>query len=144
MSRNTWNTFGTRIGTRGKSLTSFRGTHGTRKCAGVCRACARAHVEELYPRICLFQRVPKSPGQGNHRRPTILDLKYSGDIAGLSDVVLLLFVPESDREEPTGEDQSIIGKIREGCKSPLACGLAPTALSSRRETTGQRPGLRKN
>jgi len=41
MSWNTWNTFGTRIGTRAKSLTSFRGTHGTRMCGDVCRAYAR-------------------------------------------------------------------------------------------------------
>jgi hypothetical protein len=113
--------------------------------ARVCVVRARAHTWKSYTPEFACSNVFQNPqAKEINRRPTILDLKYSGDIAGLSDVVLLLFVPESDREEPTGEDQSIIGKIREGCKSPLACGLAPTALSSRRETTGQRPGLRKN
>lgn len=114
-----WNTLGTCIGTRGKSLASFRGTHGTRKCAGVCRA--RAHTWKSYTPEFACSNVFQNPqAKEINRRPTMLDLRYSGDIAGLSDVVLLLFVPESDREEPTGEDQSIIGKIREGCKSPLA------------------------
>jgi hypothetical protein len=43
-----WNAIGTCIGTRDKSLTSFRGTHGTRMYAGMYRACA--HTWKSYTR----------------------------------------------------------------------------------------------
>ena len=49
----------------------------------------------------------------------MLDLKYSGDIAGHSHVVLLALRPRKPAGEPTGEDEIIIGKIREGCKGPV-------------------------
>ena len=51
MSRNMRNAFGTRTGTRAKSLTSLRGTHGTRMCAGVCRACASARGRVIPPNL---------------------------------------------------------------------------------------------
>jgi hypothetical protein len=56
MSWNTWNSFGTRIGTPTKSLTLFRGTRGTRMGTDV--SCVGAHVEAVAPPIYLFQCVP--------------------------------------------------------------------------------------
>jgi replicative DNA helicase len=35
------------------------------------------------------------------------------------EVVLLLYVPESDTGEPTSMDQIIVGKMREGEKGPI-------------------------
>lgn len=45
-------------------------------------------------------------------RPTMVDLKESGDIEAHAHVVLLLYMP--DRDEHRGEDEIIIGKQREG------------------------------
>jgi replicative DNA helicase len=47
-------------------------------------------------------------------RPSMIDLKESGDIEAHAHVVLLLYGPVDDRGAPTGEDDIIIGKQREG------------------------------
>jgi replicative DNA helicase len=49
-----------------------------------------------------------------NRRPSMIDLRESGDIEAAAHVVLLLYMPVSDHQKPTGEDEIIIGKNREG------------------------------
>jgi replicative DNA helicase len=53
------------------------------------------------------------PGDINER-PTMLSLKESGDIEAHANIVLLLYMPVDNKNEPTGEDEIIIGKSREG------------------------------
>lgn len=66
----------------------------------------------------------KRPGHLNDR-PTMLDLKESGDIEAHAHTVLLLYEPmNSDR--PTGEDEVIVGKQRNG---PL--GSVPVVFDTR-------------
>jgi len=47
-------------------------------------------------------------------RPSMLDLKESGDIEAHAHVVLLLHTPMDRNGEPTGKDEIIIGKNRHG------------------------------
>ena len=52
-------------------------------------------------------------------RPTMLELKESGDIEAHSHVVLLLYMPIGENHQPTGEEEVIIGKNRNGALGPL-------------------------
>jgi replicative DNA helicase len=55
----------------------------------------------------------RRPEGGINSRPTMLDLKESGDIEAHAHVVLLIYMPiESDA--PTGRDEILIGKNRHG------------------------------
>jgi replicative DNA helicase len=47
-------------------------------------------------------------------RPTMIDLKESGDIEAHAHVVLLLYMPMAQDTRPSGEEEIIIGKQREG------------------------------
>ncbi len=47
-------------------------------------------------------------------RPSMIDLKESGDIEAHAQVVLLLHAPIAEDGSPTGEEEIIIGKQREG------------------------------
>jgi replicative DNA helicase len=51
-------------------------------------------------------------------KPTMLDLKESGDIEAHANVVLLLYMP-IENHEPTGKDEIILGKNRHGALGPL-------------------------
>jgi replicative DNA helicase len=46
--------------------------------------------------------------------PSMIDLKESGDIEAHANTVLLLYMPIGDDKQPTGEEQVIIGKQRNG------------------------------
>lgn len=47
-------------------------------------------------------------------RPTMIDLKESGDLESHANAVLLIYMPLNDDGSFTGEDEIIIGKQREG------------------------------
>lgn len=47
-------------------------------------------------------------------RPTMIDLKESGDIEAHAHTVLLIYMPMGDDDAPLGEDEIIIGKQRNG------------------------------
>lgn len=53
------------------------------------------------------------PGDINDR-PSMISLKESGDIEAAAHVVLLLYQPIADDNQPSGEDEIIIGKQRNG------------------------------
>ena len=95
------------------------GVDNTRRLENVSKM-IRAFAKQTKVPVLQLSHLSNPQAKEINRRPTMLDLKYSGDIAGHSHVVLLLFVPENGAREPTGEDEIIIGKIREGCKGPLA------------------------
>lgn len=95
------------------------GVDNTRRLENVSKM-IRAFAKQTKVPVLQLSHLSNPQAKEINRRPTMLDLKYSGDIAGHSHVVLLLFVPENQAGEPTGEDEIIIGKIREGCKGPLA------------------------
>jgi replicative DNA helicase len=62
----------------------------------------------------------RRPEGGMNARPTMLDLKESGDIEAHSHVVLLPFLPLADDGKPLPEEQLlIIGKNRNGCTGAL-------------------------
>ena len=94
------------------------GVDNTRRLENVSKM-IRAFAKQTKVPILQLSHLSNPQAKEINRRPTMLDLKYSGDIAGHSHVVLLLYVPEDERGEPTGEDEIIIGKIREGCKGPV-------------------------
>ena len=57
----------------------------------------------------------RRPDGGINSKPTMLDLKESGDIEAHAHVVLLLYMPTNEEtHELTGEDELIIGKQRNG------------------------------
>lgn len=58
------------------------------------------------------------PGDINER-PTMLSLKESGDIEAHAHVVILIYTPEDEQGHPTGEDEIIVGKCREGTRGPV-------------------------
>ena len=60
--------------------------------------------------------------------PTMIDLKESGDIESHAHVVLLLHVPTGPDGRPTGEDNIIIGKNRNGAKGPIPVTFSPHKL----------------
>lgn len=71
-----------------------------------------------------------------NERPTMLDLKESGDIEAHANVVLLLYTPE-EKGQPTGEDEIVIGKCREGTRGPVPVFLDKRKLQFvPRETEG--------
>lgn len=55
----------------------------------------------------------RRPGDLNNR-PTMIDLKESGDIEAHAHTVLLLYMPTGQDGQPIGEDEIIIGKQRNG------------------------------
>jgi replicative DNA helicase len=68
------------------------------------------------------------PKDGNlNSRPTMLQLKESGDIECHSHVVLLLYCP-SENDLPTREDEIIVGKNRHGERGPTRVTFNPKSL----------------
>lgn len=57
----------------------------------------------------------RRPEGGINSRPNMLELKESGDIEAHAHVVLLLYMPTSPDGIPTGEEELILGKNRNGC-----------------------------
>jgi replicative DNA helicase len=94
------------------------GVDNTKRLENVSKA-LRAFAKQTKVPVLQLSHLSNPPNKEINRPPTMLDLKYSGDIAGHSHVVLLLYVPESETGEPTGMDQIIVGKMREGEKGPI-------------------------
>jgi replicative DNA helicase len=61
--------------------------------------------------------------QNVNDRPSMIDLKESGDIEAHANVILLLYMPIASNGSFTGEDELIIGKQREG-----PTGMVPIAF----------------
>jgi replicative DNA helicase len=95
------------------------GVDNTRRLENVSKM-IRAFAKQTKVPVLQLSHLSNPQNKEINRRPTMLDLKYSGDIAGHSHVVLLLHVPENQAGEPSGDDEIIVGKIREGCKGPIA------------------------
>ncbi len=94
------------------------GADNTKRLENVSKM-IRAFAKQTKVPVLQLSHLSNPKDKEINRPPTMLDLKYSGDIAGHSHVVLLLHVPENAQGEPTGDDQIILGKIREGCKGPV-------------------------
>ena len=85
------------------------------------------HVADALRQLAKTERVGvvllsqlKRPEGGINARPSMLDLKESGDIEAHSHVVLLPYLPISDDGTPIPEEQLlIIGKNRNGCIGSL-------------------------
>ena len=61
----------------------------------------------------------RRPEGGLNARPSMIELKESGDIEAHAHVVLLLFAPVAADGRPTGDDEIIVGKNRHGAIGSL-------------------------
>ncbi len=113
------------------------GVDNTRRLENVSKM-IRTFAKQTKVPVLQLSHLSNAQNKEINRRPTMLDLKCSGDIAGHSHVVLLLHVPENQQGEPTGEDEIIVGKIREGCKGPLALRLNTDRLEFESRLSGER------
>jgi replicative DNA helicase len=86
--------------------------------AGKIANAIRAVVKEENLRAVILSQISRPAGKDPNKRPTMMDLKESGDIEAAAHVVLLIYMPMSDKGVPTGEDEIIIGKQREGVVGP--------------------------
>lgn len=86
------------------------------KIGNICDGLRQLAKSELVTVVLLSQL--SRPSDINER-PTMLNLKESGDIEAHAHVVLLLYTPEDKSGQPTGEDEIIIGKCREGTRGPV-------------------------
>lgn len=77
----------------------------------------------------------RRPGNLNDR-PTMIELKESGDIEAHSHVVLLLYTPMGEDGNPSGEDEIIIGKQRNGPLGTLPVFMDTRTLTFRPRETG--------
>jgi replicative DNA helicase len=59
--------------------------------------------------------------------PSMIDLKESGDIEAHANTVVLIYMPQGEDRQPTGEDELIIGKQRNG---PI--GSVPVSFDKKR------------
>lgn len=63
--------------------------------------------------VIVLSQLRKLSG-GINAVPDMNDLKESGNIAADAHVILLIYMPIGDNHQPTGEEEIIIGKQREG------------------------------
>lgn len=65
--------------------------------------------------VVLLSQLSRPKDRDLNSRPTMLDLKESGDIEAAAHVVLLIYMPFNEQNEPiSGEEELILGKNREG------------------------------
>jgi replicative DNA helicase len=110
------------------------GADNTKRLEGVSKA-IRAFAKHAKVPVLQLSHLSNPKDKEINRRPTMLDLKYSGDIAGHSHVVLLLYVPEDGDGEPTGYDEIVAGKVREGCPGILPVRFNPKRMEYQVRTT---------
>ena len=72
--------------------------------------------------------------QDVNARPSMIDLKESGDIEAHANTCLLLYSPMGKNGAPTGEDEIIIGKQRNGPIGTIAVYFDPRTLVFRSRT----------
>lgn len=86
---------------------------GTDRREAVGDACnqLRALAKQTHVPIMLLSQLRRP--QSLNDRPTMIDLKESGDLEAHAHVVLLLYMP-TEKGAPIGEEEIIIGKQREG------------------------------
>jgi replicative DNA helicase len=106
-------------------LVRTKGKDTREKVGNVCDGLRQLAKAEQVTIVLLSQL--SRPGDINER-PTMLNLKESGDIEAHAHVVLLLYTPEDKQGQPTGEDEIIIGKCREGTRGPVPVFLHKSRL----------------
>lgn len=71
----------------------------------------------------------RRPQGGINTRPTMLDLRETGEIEAHAHTVVLLYQPLNDEGQPTGEDEIIIGKQRNGSLGTIPAFFNTRSLS---------------
>jgi replicative DNA helicase len=64
--------------------------------------------------VILLSQLARPEGRNINHRPSMIDLKESGDLEAVAQVVLLNFCPVGDAGTFTGQDEIIVGKQRSG------------------------------
>jgi replicative DNA helicase len=78
-------------------------------CANALRQLAKS---TQVPVLCLSQL--RRPSSGLNERPSMIELRESGEIEAHAHCVILTYQPITDKGEMTGEDELIVGKNRNG------------------------------
>jgi replicative DNA helicase len=76
--------------------------------------------------VVLLSQLSRPEGKDQNTRPNMFMLRNSGELEQYSDLILFTFRPVNDRNFPTGEDEIISGKQREG-----EIGSVPAKLNTR-------------
>jgi replicative DNA helicase len=96
------------------------------RMGNVADALRRLAKDEKVGVVALSQ-LSRPQDKDINSRPTMLDLKESGDLEAHAHVVLLIFTP-MEKSAPTGEDEIIIGKNRHGSIGSVDVVLHPGQL----------------
>lgn len=78
----------------------------------------KTSIRTQEPSAALHQLLGRWPNINPNAKPTMFDLKYAKDLARDAHVVLLLYRPE-EKGIATGNDEIIIGKMREGQRGSI-------------------------
>jgi replicative DNA helicase len=87
--------------------------HRARKIANTLRRVAKDETKAGNPVSVVLLSQVRRP-QDINDKPSMIQLKESGDIEAAAHVVLLLYMPLDEEDRPTGMDEIIVGKNREG------------------------------
>lgn len=93
-------------------LVKMVGARERREAVGEATNVFRQLAKDTHVPVLLLSQL-KRPGSINDK-PTMIDLKESGDIEAHAHVVLLMFFPVAEDRRFAGEEEIIIGKQREG------------------------------
>lgn len=99
------------------ALVEASGDNTAQQMTGVGRALRAFSKREHVPTV-LLTHLNTPEGHDPNAKPTMFDLKYAKDLARDAHVVLLLHRPEEEGI-PTGNDEIIIGKMREGQRGSI-------------------------
>lgn len=69
--------------------------------------------------------------------PSMIDLKESGDIEAHANTVVLIYMPQGEDRQPTGEDELIVGKQRNGPIGSVPVCFDKTTLMFRERFTSR-------
>jgi replicative DNA helicase len=85
-----------------------------RLAIGKISAALRGLAKSTRVPVVATSQLSRPKDGGANTRPTLFSLRESGEIEQDAHTVLLLYRPKDDQGEPTGEDEILIGKQRNG------------------------------
>ena len=88
-----------------------RGQNRAQEVGGYAKA-LKALARELKVPVVMISQLNRQGARAD--RPTMLDLRDSGDIEAACDLILLLWISEEEREQPEPTAQIIVEKFRNG------------------------------
>lgn len=70
--------------------------------------------------IVALSQLARPSGRTRNTRPNMFYLKESGDCEANADNIVLIYRPENEKGLPTGEDELIVDKQRDGAVGPIS------------------------